>query len=702
MSNLLFNYIIAHALVAGTLAALGFCVLLQNTKSRLYRTFFLFNASIAWWALCTVFMQFASNSRIALYWDRAALLAIAFIPTFILHCTLEYIHKTENKKFFLHFSYLGSSIFFLISLTTLMAKNVSQKGFITYFTDPGLGYHVFMIFFLLVMLSAVYFLYQSYVIYKDRLYSKGILYLLIATIIAALGGSANFLVSYGLIVPILVPFGTYALILYAVVTAYIILRYRWFDIEVIIKKTLVFAGLFGFVFSVIIIVALVTQEFIAKYMPHSRYFALAVSAVIIVFLQQPVYNLLVNITNRYLFQKEYDPKKILRKFADEVLTMLSLEKICNVTINTLTEHLYLTNCAVFLLSREELGYEIYDSFGIDNKEIYFDTNSSLTKYLEGKRLPLLYQSYDKSLQASKSIKKDMDKAASQLCMPLLIRDELVGILSLGAKKSDQTYNADDIDILTTLAKALSISISNARLFMQAAQNEKLATIGTITSAINHEIGGPLSRISLRIQMYAEDRKNEISENKFLKENLEKAENIMSSTIDEIGKVTDIASKLSGFAKPSKIVESKPVNIRDSIKGALDLLNHKLQLDKIEVKQNVPADLPKIVVDANQMQQIFFNLVRNAAEAIKEHGIVLITAKEGTGKIMIEIQDTGSGIPEGKLNKIFQPFYTTKGELKGSGYGLAVVKELIQRNDGSIRVDSKVCKGTTFYLEFQKA
>ena len=109
-----------------------------------------------------------------------------------------------------------------------------------------------------------------------------------------------------------------------------------------------------------------------------------------------------------------------------------------------------------------------------------------------------------------------------------------------------------------------------------------------------------------------------------------------------------------------------------------------------------------MVDENQIQQIFFNLIKNAAEAIREDGTVTITAKEDDNKVKIQIQDTGCGIPEDKLDEVFKPFYTTKGEGKGSGYGLAIVKELVQRNNGNIYVKSRIGEGTTFYLEFPKA
>ena len=177
---------------------------------------------------------------------------------------------------------------------------------------------------------------------------------------------------------------------------------------------------------------------------------------------------------------------------------------------------------------------------------------------------------------------------------------------------------------------------------------------------------------------------------------------MDHSIGQIERVAAITSKLSSFAKPSKAAAAKPVDITESVNDALGVVGHELELNKIKLEKNIPADLLKIMADEDQMQQVFFNLIRNAAQAVEENGTITITAKEDNNRIKVEVADTGCGIPEDKLNKIFEPFYTTKDKVKGSGFGLAIVRELIWRNKGNISVKSKQGEGTTFYLEFPKA
>ena len=104
----------------------------------------------------------------------------------------------------------------------------------------------------------------------------------------------------------------------------------------------------------------------------------------------------------------------------------------------------------------------------------------------------------------------------------------------------------------------------------------------------------------------------------------------------------------------------------------------------------------------QLQEVFFNLIRNAAQAMGEKGKITITAASDDHRTRVEIEDTGPGIPPDKLEQIFNPFYTTKEPGKGTGLGLFIVRQIVERNHGKISVKSKVGEGTTFTLEFPAA
>ena len=682
-------YFIAAALEM----SLGLFIIFKNLRAKNNLPLFLLITSTMVWQIGSGVTILSKDPALAALSTKIAFLGIIFIPITTYHLALNVLNIKKTKA--LSIGYILAVLIVPISWTSLILNGVNkyQWGF---FFKAGPMHPLFMVFFIFFMALVFMHLFSSYKKEKDYLEKNRKKYFFAALFMAYIG-IIDYIPTYGIDIR---PFGSLAVMACVSIFAYAIVRHQLMDIEVIIKKTLVFAGLFGFVFGVIVVVAMLTQELMAKYFVHSRFIALGISAAIIVFLQQPVYNFLIRITNKYLFQKKYDARKVLNAFSNEALTILNLDRLCRVTIDTLVTNLYLSNCAILLLSRDEIGYEVYDSSGIDKKTTYLTKESPLISHLKITQTLVLHNSYDRDLQASDSVKKEMDKIKSQLCMPLIIHKDIVGILSLGPKKSDQPYTAEDVDILSTLSKALSIAISNAKLFAQAAQYEKLATIGTLASGINHEVCNPLNNMSTRMQIFIANLDRGAYKDKTKDEILKEVNDMLKDSITQIHKVASITGKLSSFAKPTKMVLSKPVNVSQSIEGALGVLGHKLQLDKIKIIKNIPSGLPNVVADEDQMQQIFFNLIRNAAQAIEEEGEIIINAKEEAGNVKVEISDTGCGIPEDKLDKIFEPFYTTKAD--GNGYGLSIVREVIWRNKGEIKIKSKEGAGTTFYLEFPKA
>ena len=177
---------------------------------------------------------------------------------------------------------------------------------------------------------------------------------------------------------------------------------------------------------------------------------------------------------------------------------------------------------------------------------------------------------------------------------------------------------------------------------------------------------------------------------------------MAKVIHETDRATAITKKLSHFAKPSK-GESELVDIDKEIDEAMGVVGYELKLEKIELEKHISADLPNIFVDKKQFEEVLFNLIRNAGQAIGEKGKVTISAVESHGRITIDIKDTGSGISPDKIKMLFNPFFTTKDPGKGTGLGLFIVRQVVEKNGGKIRLkETKVSEGTTFTLEFPVA
>lgn len=226
---------------------------------------------------------------------------------------------------------------------------------------------------------------------------------------------------------------------------------------------------------------------------------------------------------------------------------------------------------------------------------------------------------------------------------------------------------------------------------QLIQSEKLAALGRFSSGVAHEIKNPLGII--------------LGGMEFLESKLARAEKDVKKAVDKIKEATfranTITQGLLNFARPSelKIERVKPSQL---INETLSLLKYKTPLSSINVEKIFSDEELYIEADKNQMQQVFFNLLLNAIEAMPEGGAIKIRTKKKTVKeffisehfCVIEIIDTGAGITEENLKRLFEPFFTTKKERKGTGLGLTMTKLIVENHKGNLEIESEPGKGTT--------
>jgi two-component system NtrC family sensor kinase len=178
--------------------------------------------------------------------------------------------------------------------------------------------------------------------------------------------------------------------------------------------------------------------------------------------------------------------------------------------------------------------------------------------------------------------------------------------------------------------------------------------------------------------------------------VEEFKRYLSQVTAETSRVGRIVSDLLSFSRRSKPQRSA-ADVNAIVQTTVSLVSHKLQLSGVEVALELAPDLPHVRCDASQIQQVAMNLVLNAAESIRGAGrVTVVTRRAAKGdQVVLEVRDTGSGIPAELLGKIFDPFFTTKEEGKGVGLGLAVVYGIVEAHGGEIDVNSRVGEGSVF-------
>lgn len=237
---------------------------------------------------------------------------------------------------------------------------------------------------------------------------------------------------------------------------------------------------------------------------------------------------------------------------------------------------------------------------------------------------------------------------------------------------------------------------------QLIQASKMATLGEMATGIAHELNQPLSVIKTASSFLI--RK--------VRRRLPIREEILQTMAEEIDGHVDRASRiinhLREFGRKADVKKEK-IHVNDALTSALELFSQQLKLRDIEVAADFQPDLPPVLGDANRLEQVFVNLLINARDAIEENverhagenidkRISLTTRRDGD-YVTIEVRDTGTGIPKPILEKIYEPFFTTKRVGKGTGLGLSISYGIVQDYDGSIRVETEENKGANFIIRF---
>ncbi|MBL7197929.1 MAG: hypothetical protein ISS47_07490 [Candidatus Omnitrophica bacterium] len=673
----------------------GIFVYYKNKSSNINKSFLLICVSVSIWLIATAFGYISKVPGVAKIWFKIDNFSVLFISISVYSFVVSLLDL--NRSLIVRSGYLISFILGVFVVATDFLIIGVKKYFWGYFPLWGYLSIPFLIFFFGFMLISFIELLSHYLITRSPIKKNQIKYIFIA-FLGAYIGLVDFLPTFGIEI---YPFGYVTIAFFLSVVAYSIVKHQLMEIEVIIKKTLVFASLFALVFGIFIGITLLTQELIAG----GRLLGLAISSIIIIFSVRPLEDFLIRITDKYLFQKKYDYKQVLKSFIDEVITVLNLDKIIQSTIGLLDKTLHPKTSAILLLNRYEDKYISYETSGY-NREITLENSSKIVILLKTTKDIFSVEKSENPIEATEELKYEMNNLNARLAIPLMLHNDLIGILLLGKKKSDEEYAKEDLDILTDLARTEAVAIGNAQLFAEAAQNERRAAIGTLAAGINHEVGNPLNIINTKMQVYLMSIERGLYKDKKPEDIIRESKEIMSTCLQQTSRISDITKKLSNFARPSKAFRPELTDVEEQINETLSVIGHELELERIEIKRDIQKSLPKILADKRQIQQIFFNIIKNAAQAITEKGSIEIKAyssQDGDVKnVKIEISDTGQGISEDKLERIYEPFFTTKEPSKGTGLGLAIVRQLVWCNRGDIKVKSKIGSGTTFTLTFPEA
>ena len=267
-----------------------------------------------------------------------------------------------------------------------------------------------------------------------------------------------------------------------------------------------------------------------------------------------------------------------------------------------------------------------------------------------------------------------------------------------ARASSATFRGQGGELLGALMVVTDITAVK-RLELQIRRSDRLASLGTLSAGMAHEIKNPLVSIKTFAQLLPE----RYHESDF-------RETFSSLIVHEIDRIDSLVNQLLRFARPAKPL-LRPMHVHEVLEKTLQLVQHRLYQKEIKLNRTLEASLDTIRADSDQMEQVFLNFFLNAMDAMKRGGELTVETEIRTGDslvthllpesenrheaLCISIRDTGEGIKKEDIARVFDPFFTTKDF--GTGLGLSVVHGIIEEHGGQIEVESEVAKGTAFHI-----
>jgi signal transduction histidine kinase len=285
-------------------------------------------------------------------------------------------------------------------------------------------------------------------------------------------------------------------------------------------------------------------------------------------------------------------------------------------------------------------------------------------------------------------------------IPMALQAKVRGLLSVTRKISGTEFFEDDLEFLAILANQLSVAIENARLFdseketleklrttqRQLLQTEKLAALGQLSARVAHEVNNPLGIIKNYLLMTRQELASSPTAGEYLQ-----------VVTEEVDRIAGIVRQLLSMFRPRK-QEFTEVNLNKILDETLMLLAIQTEKERIQIDNRLAKGLPAILGSAEQLKQVFLNLLLNACDFMPHGGTVIIDGGMVGNKVSISFTDSGPGIPEENLSRIFEPFFTTKEGDKGTGLGLSVCAGIVESHGGQIGAANDPDAGARFTIE----
>lgn len=522
--------------------------------------------------------------------------------------------------------------------------------------------------------------------------------------------------------PLMMQAGALIKLLGAVVATICTLAHRLPDMRVVLRRTISLLAV-GIVTVVLFFLAMLGGQLIQRELqePRAAFWAMGGLALLMVILFYLIRHVVQRAVDRLLFPDVFDLDMVLRDYGERISHLLPLEELAQTMISTVDEALHIDHGMLALLETKAEGVIAFRPVPVKGRPAG-PVLSCAAESPVGRRLveggePLAQFDVDVLplfARLAESERETLSRWETDLYLPIRARGQTVGVLALGTKRSGDPYLDADIVLLRTLADQTAVALENARLFANLkALNQEIVALNrelewvnlelleldrlksSFIGMVTHELRSPFVPIDLSLQLIQKHGLEHM-----LPEQREQVTQLTKS-LAELRRMVDNLISFASLVSKQRSLVLDLVPLDEVVQEVVKPLEMMATARRVSIEVVVVEGLPMIRADRQRITDAVHHLVHNGIKFNRSGGSVQVRCDHGEGRVMVQVADTGRGIPEERLESLGDPFVQladpVKRGIEGVGLGLALAKYIVQAHGGELTVESKLGVGSTFSL-----
>jgi len=658
----------------------------------------------------------SKNYDQALLGWKIALFGVASLGMFFYLVVKEFCKLTGQRTFYFVCCH-GILFSFLFLATDLIINELKYMFNQFYYMVAGIGWNVFFATWSIIVIKTFISLYKFIETNKGLKATQG-KYLFWGMLLGFLSGASASLPAWGINI---YPAWHFFTCVYAAISTYAIFKYQLMDIRIVVTRIGVFIAVYTLVLGIPFGLAFGLRNQLISYVGENWWMVPLFMMTALATAGPFIYLYIQRRAEARLLQEQKRYQSTLRQASYGMGRIKDLKRLVQLIVHIVNRTVGIEHSIVYLNDSKTqefiLGAARSRQVRFKAKEkISFD--SPLIQHLVESKSPVVYEEIKQRTQDYGDHKLARLEAALQeldaaVVVPSFVDEHLIAFIVLGEKISDRLYTEDDLAVFTILANQAALAIENAQFYEdvkktheQLYRAEKMATIGTMADGLSHQINNRLHALGF----IAGDALDTIKLKKNsalspeMKELIIDIEHALTRIQDNVEQGGEIVRGLLRYTRKGEEGFTS-VELDKLVEAALEMTQFKIKKGEMIILRQYSTDLPKIKGNFTQLQEVFFNMIDNAYDAMmqrknemKESGYqptIKISATAENQHIDILIEDNGVGIKSDDKKKLFTPFFTTKlSSKKGTGLGLYVIQKIIEENHGGkVAYESEHMKGT---------